>query len=253
MKNTTISVVLILFSYVLLMQTPSVAQIRPITTTKFLRVGVRAGGNSVLPLERVDDATYHPTVSGHGGLLVNMGRGFLTLQPEVNYSQRHIRADFNQQGASLSVKVMTNRIEVPLLVKATFGHEPNTRFFVNAGPYGAYLLGERYRANLISFGNLNPNLRPIVESVIAGLNNRKATFTGSDGRVSYGVTGGLGVAIKTGPGHLTLEGRAIYELGDNTSSNTPDPSGIGITSSVRDTKYVLLQASVGYMIPIGSR
>ncbi|MCY7358548.1 MAG: PorT family protein [Rudanella sp.] len=216
-----------------------------------LRIGVRAGGNSVLPLEAVDNATYYPTVSFHGGLVANVGRGCLTFQPEVNYSQRHIRADFNQQGISLSAKVMTNRIEVPLLAKATFGHSSNARFFINAGPYGAYVLSERYKANLISFGNTNPALRPIIESVIAGLNNKKATFSGNDGRISYGLAGGLGVVIKAGPGQVTLEGRALYQLGDNTSTSAPDPSGISLTATIRDTKYALLQASIGYLIPIG--
>ncbi len=183
--------------------------------------------------------------------MFTIGRRNLTLQPELNYSQRHIRADYNQQGVSLSAKVMTNRIEVPVLAKYTFGHA-NTRFFINGGPYGAYILNERYKASLISFGNTNPNLRPIIESVIAGLNNKEATFTGSGGRISYGVAGGLGVSFKAGTGALTLEGRALYELGDNTPANAPDPSGISITSSVRNTKYVLLQTSIGYSIPIGS-
>lgn len=243
---------MILFSFVLLINSPSVAQTTLPINTSGLRVGIRMGGSSVLPLEVVENATYYPTVSYHGGLVLNIGRGNLTFQPEINYSQRHIRADYNQQGVSLSAKVMTNRIEVPVLAKYTFG-QSNTRFFINGGPYGAYILNERYKANLISFGNANPTLRPIIESVIAGLNNKEAAFEGSDGRISYGVTGGLGVAIKAGPGNLTLEGRALYELGDNTPANSPDPSGISITSNVRNTKYVLLQASVGYSIPIGSR
>lgn len=243
---------MILFSFVLMLKSPSVAQTRSTSNPGGFRVGVRMGGSSVLPLEAVDNATYYPTVSYHGGLVFNVGRGNLTVQPELNYSQRHIRADYNQQGVSLSAKVMTNRIEIPVLAKYTFGHA-NTRFFINGGPYGAYILNERYKANLISFGNTNPNLRPLIESVIASLNNKEATFEGNDGRMSYGVAGGLGIGIKAGPGNLTLEGRALYELGDNTPANSPDPSGISITANVRTTKYVLLQASVGYSIPIGSR
>lgn len=236
---------------VLLIQTQSAAQTRSTVDASLFRIGVRGGGNSVLPLEAVDNATYYPTVSFHGGLLVNIGRGMFTLQPEVNYSQRHIRADFNQSGASLSAKVMTTRLEVPLLVKATFG-QSNARFFMNAGPYGAYVLGEQYRASLLSLGSLDPRFRPAVELAIANLNNKQATFTGSEGRISYGVAGGLGVALKTGPGHLTLEGRALYQLGDNMPANAPDPSGISLTSNLRNTKYMLLQASVSYIIPIGN-
>lgn len=251
MISKSIEYFLILFSFVLLAKSPSVAQTGLLQNTSGLRIGIRAGGSSVLPLEAVENATYYPTVSYHGGIVFSIGRKNLTLQPELTYSQRHIRADYNQQGVSLSAKVMTNRIEVPVLVKYTFGHA-NTRFFINGGPYGAYILNERYKASLISFGNANPSLRPIIESVISGLNNKEATFEGSDGRLSYGVAGGLGVGIKAGPGSLTLEGRALYQLGDNTPANAPDPSGISLTSNVRNTKYVLLQASVGYSIPIGS-
>lgn len=251
MTNKVFASALWLVFVFLLIQTQLAAQTSSTANASLFRIGVRSGGNSVLPLEAVDNATYHPTVSYHGGLFVNIGRGKFTLQPELNYSQRHIRADFNQSGASLSAKVMTNRVEVPLLIKSTFG-QSNARFFINAGPYGAYVLGEKYKASLLSLGSLDPRFRPAVESAIANLNNKQATFTGSEGRISYGVTGGLGVAIKTGPGHLTIEGRALYQLGDNTPANAPDPSGISLTSNLRNTKYMLLQASVGYVIPIGN-
>ncbi len=243
-----------LFSCVFLIHTTSMAQIGSTTNTNIVRVGVRAGGSSVLPLERVDNATYHPTVSYHGGLMANIGRGCLSFQPEVNFSQRRVWADYNQQGVVLSVKVNTNRVEVPLLLKATFGNlsTAKPRFFINAGPYGAYIMEERYKANVLSYGGLSASLRTVIDAVVGSLDNKKATFDGNKGRMSYGVAGGLGVVFKAGPGQLTLEGRALYQLGDN-SANTADPSGTGLASNIRDTKYALMQASVGYLIPIGSR
>jgi hypothetical protein len=253
MKNTTISVILIIFSCVYLIPLPTEAQIGPSGNSRFFRVGLRAGGSSVLPLEVVPNATYHPTVSYHGGVFVNIGRNRLSFQPELNLSQRRVWADYNQQGVILAARVATNRVEMPLLVKATFGSESRAkpRFFINAGPYGAYVLNERYNANVLSYGGLSASLRSVIDAVVVSLDNKKAIFDGNKGRFSYGIAGGLGVAFRAGPGQLTIEGRALYQLGDNTGANATDPSGTGLAANIRDTKYALMQASIGYLIPIG--
>lgn len=258
MINASIKYFLILFSFVTLSLEGALAQAVSLVEPSSLRIGIRIGGNSVLPLESVENATYYPTVSYQGGLVLGIGRGRVSFQPELNYTQRTVRADYTSQGVSLSAKAFTNRIEVPLLAKATFGNtDSKARFFVNLGPYGAYVLNERYRADLLSLDLSyisNAQLRAAAEQAIRSqvntLNNSKAAFDGAKGRLSYGAAGGLGVVIKAGPGQLTLEGRALYELGNNASAMS-DPSGAGVASSIRDTKYALLQASVGYSIPLG--
>lgn len=186
--------------------------------------------------------------------MANLGRGWLSFQPEINFSQRRVWADYMQQGVIVSVKAKTNRVEVPLLVRAMFGDAARAkpRFFINAGPYGAYVLDEGYKASTLSYGELSASLRPVIDAVVGSLNNRKATFDGNKGRISYGMAGGLGMAFNAGLGQLTLEGRALYQLGDNAPT-IDDPSGTGLAANVRDTRYALIQASVGYMIPVGSR
>lgn len=207
-----------------------------------------------MPLEKIANATYYPTVSYHGGLVANLalGEGRFSLQPEVNFSQRRVRADYTSQGITLTANVYTNRLEVPVLLKATFGDATSSRprFFVYGGPYGAYALEERYKANIISYGTLSNSLRSIADALVNNLNTNKATYTSSGDRLSYGVAGGLGVAFGLGPGQLTLEGRSLYELG---RSKPVDPTGTGIGTRLNETKYMLLQASVGYLIPIGGR
>ncbi|WP_019990295.1 porin family protein [Rudanella lutea] len=210
--------------------------VSPKTDGAAFRIGLRGGGNYVLPLESVEGATYQNTFGYHGGLVFNIGRGMITFQPEVNYSQISVKAGASIQGFNLSVQGINNRVEVPLLVKASFGDPDRARFFVNAGPYAAYILSSRLKASLGPFGDID----------------EKVTFEGSEGRISYGLAGGLGVAIPLGPGHLTIEGRGLYELGDNAKNMTVDPT-IPVDTDVQNTKYLTLQASIGYLIPIGGR
>ncbi|TAE31777.1 MAG: PorT family protein [Cytophagales bacterium] len=235
----------------LLTQTPVKAQ----SNNSGLRLGVRAGGSTVLPLEAVDNATYYPTAALNGGLVANLGRGRFTIQPEINFSQRSIRADYNAQGVSLSARVLTNRLEVPILIKYNFRGPDDDRsgLFLTAGSYATYVLREQYKAKILSYGNLSTSLQAIADAVVNSLDGSKATFDGSKGRVSYGVAGGLGYGFNTQAGQITLEGRALYQLGDNTPENFTDPSGVGIASNIRDTKYMLLQLTIGYLIPVGGR
>ena len=47
--------------------------------------------------------------------------------------------------------------------------------------------------------------------------------------------------VKAGPGHVTLEGRGYYQLGDNAKPSSGD------------SKTILAQATIGYMFPLGGR
>ncbi|OIN55898.1 hypothetical protein BLX24_27495 [Arsenicibacter rosenii] len=196
-------------------------------------IGFRAGASYLLPLESVDGAKLGSEVGYVGGLVLNFGRGIFSFQPEINYSQQKIKATATGTNLDLSVTGIENRIEVPLLLKFSFGDPAATRFFVNVGPYGAYALSGRTKGSILGV--------PYDE---------KVTFNGSEGRISYGAAGGLGVALPLGPGHLTVEARALYHIGDNSpkattpTSPTEDPSTI---------KRALLQGTIGYIIPIGGR
>lgn len=196
-------------------------------------VGFRAGASYLLPLETVTGAKLGSEVGYVGGLVLNFGRGLFSFQPEINYSQQKIKATASGTNLDLTVTGIENRIEVPLLLKFSFGEPAATRFFVNVGPYGAYTLSGRTKGTLLGV--------PFDD---------KVTFNGSEGRISYGAAGGLGVALPLGPGHLTVEARALYHIGDNSpkvstpTSPTEDPSTI---------KRALLQGTIGYLIPIGGR
>lgn len=175
-----------------------------------VRIGVRGG---ITRLIYIDEAAgSNPTLGFVGGFAFHFGRGAVSFQPELNYARYAVKS--REPFGSQTLNIATDRFEVPLLLKIASGSTSSTRFFLNVGPYGAYTSS-------------------------ASLNSQKISLDRATGRFSFGAAAGLGVALKTGPGHLTLELRGLYELGDVDN-------GVGT-----DTKTILSQATVGYMIPLG--
>ena len=175
-----------------------------------IRIGVRGGATYPVYTEKLVGA--NSAVGFVGGLVFNLGRGTFSFQPELNYARYTVNTDDGT--GSPAVSVSADQLEVPLFLKIASGSANSSRFFLNIGPYGAYLSG-------------------------ASINGRRVTLDGSTGRVSFGAAAGVGAALKAGPGHVTIELRGLYELGNtDTKFNT-------------DSRVVNAQASVGYMIPLG--
>ena len=122
----------------------------------------------------------------------------------------------NDPFTNTTLTLNSDQFEVPLFLKIASGSVNSTRFFVNIGPYGAY-----------------------TSSV--SVNGQKGSLEGVPGRFSFGAAAGVGVALKAGPGHVTVELRGLYELGTSDRK-------IGT-----DSKTILSQATVGYMFPLGGR
>ena len=219
--------------------TPSMPEVAPTEQSDDIagfRIGIRGGASYLLPLEEVAGATYETAIGYHGGLVLNFGRGIFSFQPEINYSQQKVKASATFQGQGISLTATENRIEVPLLLKFSFGNPAGSRFFVNVGPYGSYALNGMVKGNVLGI--------PV---------NEKVTYDGSEGRISYGAAGGIGVALKLGPGHLTIEARGLYELGNNAPKTTTVPGDPTSSVNTNEIDRVLLQGSLGYLIPIGGR
>ena len=175
-----------------------------------IRVGVRGGVTYPVYTETL--VGVKSAVGFVGGLVFNLGRGTFSFQPELNYARYTVNTDDGPGNPTISVSA--DQLEVPLFLKIASGSANSTRFFLNIGPYGAYLSS-------------------------ASLNGQRVTLDGSTGRVSFGAAAGVGAALKAGPGHVTIELRGLYELGTtDTKFNT-------------DSRVVNAQASVGYMIPLG--
>ena len=153
-------------------------------STANTRIGIRGGIN--YPLYTEDIPLVDPTIGFVGGLVLNVGTGVFSFQPEINYARLSVKQDL---GIS-SLKTSEDQIQVPLFLKIATGTYVGNRVFLNVGPYVAY----------------NSSI---------SLNGKNIDFQTNRGRLSYGAAAGLGTAIKAGAVHLTIEFRAYYQLGDN--------------------------------------
>ncbi|UFH52656.1 porin family protein [Spirosoma sp. KNUC1025] len=201
---------------------PAARPVAPVSTYESrFRIGFRVGGNSST-IGGIDPETFGIGVQAnrvmgfHGGVLFNFGGPSFSVQPEILYTQYGIKMTAGSDYLQLKYSI----IEVPVLLKASFG-QPNLRFFINAGPVATYTLG----------GTLSA-----LEGGQSG--SQKIDMT-NEGRLSYGASGGAGVAIQAGPGAVQLEARYSYLFSTNDNGTNLHPQNAML--------------SVGYLIPLGGR
>lgn len=186
-------------------------------STSGVRVGVRGGVTYPVFLEKLVGVTQDPALGFTGGIVFQFGSGALSFQPEINYTRNAYKGSFDDGfGTSTSIRSAVDQVEIPLLLKIASGDVNSTRFFVNIGPYAAYALN-------------------------VSQNGKTQSLDGADGRFSFGAAAGIGAALKTGPGHLTIELRGLYSLGDVDNGFSTDSKTIGT------------QATLGYIFPLGGR
>ncbi|WP_045689386.1 porin family protein [Hymenobacter sp. AT01-02] len=120
-----------------------------------VRLGIKGGANlSNLSGDLTNDDGYDNKVGFHGGLMLNVGLlddGFLSLQPEVLFSQKGF--DYNDSYAFGVYKntgsVTYNYIDVPVLLKLKAGG-----LFFEAGPQYSYLLKVKDESTQTLNGNV---------------------------------------------------------------------------------------------------
>lgn len=111
-----------------------------------------------------------------------------------------------------------NYIQIPVFAHLAWGREVNgMNFFFQAGPQIGLYLGESTSAN---FDTNSPNLDDRANSTSAQYNMKV------ENKFDYGIAGGLGVEYsKPGLGHLLLEGRYYYGLGNIYGNSKRDYFG----------------------------
>lgn len=182
-----------------------------------VRIGVRGGVTYPIYLENYAGLTLDPLVGFVGGLVLNIGAGKVSFQPELNYSRISFRTTSVgiPPAGSITLRRSSDRFEVPLLLKFATGSYAGSRFFVNVGPYGSYLAS-------------------------ASTEGRNESLENVGGRFGFGAAAGLGALIKAGPGHVSAEIRGLYDLGNTNRGFV-------------DSRVILSQATLGYLIPLGGR
>ncbi|GHV58476.1 hypothetical protein FACS1894182_10980 [Bacteroidia bacterium] len=131
---------------------------------------------------------------------------------ELNYSLRGWKevadtvSHFNRYSRSLAY------IEMPVLTHFYFTLGKRTRMVLNLGPQVSYNIGEKVLQKEII---PPPNGEPAVP-----------LYYGDDYTIQrkfdYGITGGLGLEVRTGIGSFILEGRYYYGLSDIFNNSRSD-------------------------------
>ncbi len=124
-----------------------------------VKLGIKGGINySNVAGNLRDEVNYDNKIGFLGGITANLplaGDGFLSLQPELLYSQKgyqYLDQEMNINGAKYSLKGKRNfnYLDLPVLLKVNAGG-----LFFEAGPQASYLLGIRDNTELENEGTGN--------------------------------------------------------------------------------------------------
>ena len=154
------------------------------------------------------------------------------LQVELNYAQQGWKEKYEDEDGKqireFEYDRLTNYAQLPFYTRVQYNLSgENVKWFVLAGPQVGYLIGESTHDNL--------------NGASPGKENRQHGIP-VEKKFEWGISGGLGVELRTGIGYFLIEGRYLFLLGDiyNTRQEDPFSRAAGQTIS----------AKLSYLIPI---
>lgn len=227
---------LILPIIALLLSTTAIAQVGELRSN--FAMGFNAGYN----LSRVDFSptikqNLHPGMTGGISLRYTTEKYFSLVcatQLEVNFAQRGWN-EFIEDGTNNTYRRTTNYIEIPFFAHLGWGKEERgLQFFVNAGPQIGIFLNDKERYGFTEEFPWNENYRP--NNVIQQYGKQV------ENTLEYGITGGLGMELKTSIGNFIVEGRYFFGLSDMFGNSKADPFGRSANTTIT--------AKVSYLVDI---
>ncbi|NVO31400.1 porin family protein [Hymenobacter lapidiphilus] len=198
------------------------------TKAQGIRLGLKGGANlSNLSGDLVNKDGYDYKVGFHGGLMLNVGLvddGFLSLQPEVLYSQKGYKYDSNQAFGAFRREgdVTYNYIDVPVLLKVKAGN-----LFFEAGPQYSYLLKVK-----------DESTRSLGGTVIARTESEKDLKNVN--RNEFGYVAGLGFQSDSGIMLGVRYNGALTDFAKNDTYNNGE---------LTNARNQVFQVSLGYLLP----
>ncbi|SFQ77157.1 porin family protein [Hymenobacter arizonensis] len=203
-----------------------------------VRLGLRAGANySNLAGNVKNENTFNNKVGFLGGVMVNipvLADGFLSVQPEVLYSQKGFENKPTEYTGLLGAKqkregnVNYNYIDVPLLLKINAGG-----FIAEAGPQYSYLLGandETKTTTTPALGGSPTTTESQNKRDVSGLNRNELGYVAG---VGYQANSGLSLSLR-----YTGAFSDFVKSDNNTYFN----------GDLKNARHSAFQLSLGYLI-----
>ncbi|GAB6012872.1 porin family protein [Viscerimonas tarda] len=173
----------------------------------------------------------------HGGVAVRyVSEKNLGVIAELNYSQQGWEGSFKEQPEFKHSHSLTY-LEVPVMTHIYFGKK--VRFFVNLGPKMQFLIGEKEEMS----DELADYLANEEEIVFAGNALQRTGQYNKNVKYlfDYGLTGGLGLELRSKIGNFALEGRyyaGFADLFDNHTGNSNFNRSANRVMSAKLTYYI---------------
>lgn len=167
----------------------------------------------------INSASFTPTIK-QGTLIgpnIGLSARYITekyfamicgAQIELNFAQRGWKEAF-EEGDMNSYSRTMNYVEIPFLAHLAFGKEgKGMQFFIHLGPQFAFLISDKEK--------FSKDFEP--QHLVTEQYGKKF-----DNKFDYGITGGLGVELKTKKaGNFLIEGRYYFGLADFYNNSKKD-------------------------------
>ncbi|HEX8351099.1 MAG TPA: porin family protein [Hymenobacter sp.] len=191
-----------------------------------VRLGIKAGANlSNLAGNLANEDRFQNKLGFVGGVMINaplLDDNFLSLQPELLYSQKGYRNDGSALFGTYRYEgdASYNYLDLPILLKIKAGP-----LFVEAGPQFSYLLNRKDETQ--TYFNNQPLLYTAAESDLSNVN-----------RFEVGYAAGIGVQVVG----LILDVRYNGAFTDFTKEGYQ-------RNDLRNARNSVFQASLGFLFP----
>ncbi|MDJ1501774.1 porin family protein [Xanthocytophaga agilis] len=181
------------------------------------KIGYTVSKMSISDLIKDDESDIAFTSGFSAGAAFELGIGdIFSIQPEILYTQKGFKEKYDDGNIDYHI----NHLEVPILLKETFGEEDNLQFFGYVGPYLGYALG----------GKLKDKENGMSSTSKIKFKDEPENYSGGDiyisknevNRLDIGAYVGAGVSLPVGPGAFSLEAR--YGYGFTNFRKDPDNS-----------------------------
>ncbi len=189
------------------------AQKQTFPTEMYIGAG---GGGVAANMSFVPSIPQTLVYSYQGGIAAKyVSEKHLGLITEVNLTRKGWREKFDAEKEFAYKRTLTY-IDIPFMTHLYFGDK--TRFIFNAGPQISVLIGENAQMNQALSDDVEARKAVDPDAPIGVQYGPMSEMK----RVDYGLTGGVGVELRTPIGVFDVEGRYYFGLGDIFTSRRRD-------------------------------